>query len=83
MFFDAASYAHITGLIIGIEPLNGSNYVSWKEKLEINLALLDLDYALNNDAPKEPQQDAENYEAFLKEYNGKRLYGSHQIVSAS
>jgi len=34
--FDAASYAHITGLINGIEPLNGSNYVSWKEKLEIN-----------------------------------------------
>ena len=83
MFFDAASYAYITGLINGIEPLNGSKYVSWKEKLEINLALLDLDYALNNDATKEPQQDAENYEAFLKEYNGKRLYGSHQIVSAS
>ena len=80
---DAASYAHITGLINGIDPLNGSKYVSWKEKLEINLALLDLDYALNNDAPKEPQQDAENYEEFLKEYNGKRLYGSHQIVSAS
>ena len=83
MFMDAASYAHIIRLINGIEPLNGSNYVLWKEKLEINLALLDLDYALNNDAPKEPQQDAENYEAFLKEYNGKRLYGSHQIVSAS
>ena len=72
MFMDAASYAHITGLINGIEPLNGRNYVSWKEKLEINLALLDLDYALNNDAPKELQQDAENYEALLKEYNDKR-----------
>ena len=72
MFLDAASYAHITGLINGIEPLNGSNYVSWKEKLEINLALLDLDYALNNDAPKEPQQDAENYEALRKEYNDKK-----------
>ena len=56
MFLDAAYYAHITGLINGIEPLNGCNYVSWKEKLEINLALLDLDYALNNDAPKEPQE---------------------------
>ena len=53
MFLDAASYAHITGLISGIEPLNERNYVSWKEKLEINLALLDLDYAFNNDAPKE------------------------------
>ena len=72
MFLDAASYAHITRLINGIEPLNGSNYVSWKEKLEINLALLDLDYALNNDAPKEPQQDTENYEALRKEYNDKK-----------
>ena len=72
MFMDEASCAHITGLINGIEPLNGSNYVSWKEKLEINLALLDLDYALNNDAPKEPQQDAENYEALRKEYNDKK-----------
>ena len=73
MFLDAASYAHITRLINGIEPLNGSNYVSWKEKLEINLSLLHLDYALNNDVPKEPQQDAENYEALLKEYNDKKV----------
>ena len=72
MFLNAASYAHITGLINSIEPLNGSNYVSWKEKLEINLALLDLDYALNNEAPKEPQENAENYEALLKEYNEKK-----------
>ena len=42
MFMDAASYAHITGLINGIEPL------------------LDLDYALNNDVPKEPQEGSEN-----------------------
>ena len=32
----------------------------------------DLDYALNNDALKEPRQDAENYEALLKEYNYKK-----------
>ena len=72
MFFDAASYAHITGLINSIEPLNGSNYVSWKEKLEINLALLDLDYALNNNAPKEPEEGSENYEALLKVYNDEK-----------
>ena len=72
MFLDAAYYAHITGLINGIEPLNGSNYVSWKEKLEITLALLDLDYALNNNAPKEPEEDSENYEALLKVYNDEK-----------
>ena len=72
MFLDAASYAQITGLINGIESLNGSNYVSWKEKLEITLALLDLDYALNNNAPKEPEEDSENYEALLKVYNDEK-----------
>ena len=72
MFLDATSYAQITRLINGIESLNGSNYVSWKEKLEITLALLDLDYALNNNAPKEPEEDSENYEALLKVYDDEK-----------
>ena len=71
------------GLGAAPSPSREATQAAWSAPKEINLALLDLDYALNNDAPKEPQQDAENYEAFLKEYNGKRLYGSHQIVSAS
>ena len=43
-----------------------------ERKIRDQFSSLDLDYALNNDAPKELQQDAENYEALLKEYNDKR-----------
>ena len=32
------------------------------------LALLDLDYALNNEAPKEPQQGCENYDVLMRGY---------------
>ena len=40
------SYAasQIASVLGNIEQLNGSNYASWKEKLEITLALLDTDY---------------------------------------
>jgi hypothetical protein len=69
---DAASYAQITGLISDIEQLNGCNYVSWKEKLEITLALLDLNYALNNETPKELEEGSQNFEALQKEYNDEK-----------
>lgn len=63
LFLHVASNAsNIVGLINGIEQLNGNNYPSWKEKLEIMLALLDLDYALNNEAPKESEDGCENYD---------------------
>jgi hypothetical protein len=51
-----------------MEQLNGSNYPSWKEKLEILLALLDLDYALNNEAPKEPEEGCEGYDVLKMGY---------------
>ena len=37
-----------------IEPLNGGNYGSWREKVEMGLALLDLDLALIEACPNEP-----------------------------
>ena len=52
-----------------IEQLNGSNYASWKEKLEITLALLDIDYALHNDPPVEPRPENENYETLKRIYD--------------
>nr|AAV24758.1 putative polyprotein [Oryza sativa Japonica Group] len=52
-----------------IEQLNGSNYASWKEKLEITLALLDIDYALHNNPLIEPRPENENYETLKKEYD--------------
>ena len=61
--------SQIASVLGNIEQLNGSNYASWKEKLEITLALLDIDFALHNDAPVEPKPENKNYEALKKEYD--------------
>jgi hypothetical protein len=51
-----------------IETLNGSNYGSWRETIEIVLALWEIDFALTTDAPKELAEpvirDGEATEAF-------------------
>jgi hypothetical protein len=39
-----------------IQPLNGSNYGSWRETIEIALALMEIDLALTTDALKEPEK---------------------------
>ena len=41
--------------ISSITPLNGSNYNTWREKLEIALALSDNDLALISPCPTEPE----------------------------
>jgi len=68
------SYAasQIASVLVNIEQLNGSNYASWKEKLEITLALLDIDYALHKDPPVEPKPEDENYEVLKKEYDEEK-----------
>ena len=40
--------------ISSIPPLNGNNYNTWQEKLEIALALSDNDLALTSPCPTEP-----------------------------
>ena len=40
--------------ISSIPPLNGNNYNTWREKLEIALALSDNDIALTSPCPTEP-----------------------------
>jgi len=40
--------------ISSIEPLNGGYYGSWREKVEIALALSDIDLALTSACPTEP-----------------------------
>ena len=40
--------------ISAIEPLNGGNYGSWREKVEMGLALLDLDLVLITPCPTAP-----------------------------
>jgi hypothetical protein len=44
---------NILNHISAIHPLNGSNYGSWRETIEIALALMEIDLALTTDAPNE------------------------------
>jgi hypothetical protein len=46
---------NILNHLSAIQPLNGSNYGSWRETIEIELALMEIDLALTTDAPKEPR----------------------------
>jgi hypothetical protein len=48
------STPNIIGTINGIEKLHVNNFSSWKNKLEISLGMLELDYALENDNPVAP-----------------------------
>jgi hypothetical protein len=47
---------NILNHLSAIQPLNGSNYDSWRETIEIALALMKIDLALAMDAPKEPKK---------------------------
>ncbi|KAG8056090.1 hypothetical protein GUJ93_ZPchr0001g31679 [Zizania palustris] len=54
--------------ISAIEKFNGDNYDSWRENIEIALAIWDMDLALQQDCPTQPTelviQDGESQEAF-------------------
>lgn len=56
--------------ISAIEPLNGNNYGSWREKIEIALALSNIDLALTepcHTAPVAPvRAEGESEDAFKK-----------------
>jgi hypothetical protein len=59
---------NIMNHLSAIQPLNRSNYGSWREIIEIVLALMEIDLALMADAPKEPEKpmlrDGEIAQAF-------------------
>jgi hypothetical protein len=67
LFFMIIS-GNILNYLSAIQPLNGSNYGSWRETIEIALALMEIDLALTADAPKEPEKpvlrDGETAQAF-------------------
>jgi len=56
-------------MLNGVEPLDGSNYTSWKEKIEILLAMMNIDYSLQHEEPKEPKANAHNYASMKKAYD--------------
>ncbi|GAV81029.1 hypothetical protein CFOL_v3_24488 [Cephalotus follicularis] len=41
----------ISGYLSGIEPINGTNFITWKERIGIVLGVMDLDHALQIDTP--------------------------------
>jgi hypothetical protein len=59
---------NILSHLSAIQSLNGLNYGSWRETIEIALALIEIDLALTTDAPKEPEKpvlrDGESAQAF-------------------
>ena len=63
LFFSEASpskIANALSVINGLEPLNGSNYPSWREKLMMALTMADIDYAIENPRPVEPVMAADD-----------------------
>lgn len=64
--------------ISAIEPLNGENYGSWREKIEMGLALYDLDLALIEACPKEPKDPVRGDQESEDDFN-KRV-GDHAPI---
>ena len=51
-FFESnAALNNVHAQISGIVPLNGTNFLTWKEQIEICLGVLDIDHALRIDKP--------------------------------
>jgi hypothetical protein len=58
----------VLGQLGAIEPLNGSNYAQWRERIEMILRLSDLDYTLQDAYPTEPSIEDPLYENKLMQY---------------
>jgi hypothetical protein len=56
-----------------IDPLNGSNYSVWRERIEVMLALSELDYALQVQKPTEPEEGVPQYEHKLLQYSVEKM----------
>jgi hypothetical protein len=77
-FFFMVVSGNILSQLFAIQPLNGSNYGSWRETVEIALTLMEIDLALMTDAPKEPEKsvihDGETADAFFHSSAGLRAH---------
>jgi hypothetical protein len=62
------SAPNIISTINGIEKLNGNNFPSWKNKLEIALGMLELDYAFENDKPEAPAAGVDGFDELIETY---------------
>jgi hypothetical protein len=62
------SAPNIISTINGIEKLNGNNFPSWKNKLEIALGMLELDYTLENDKLEAPAAGVDGFDGLMETY---------------
>lgn len=58
---EVVSSSDMLGALKNMEPLDGSNYHSWKESIEVLMAFANCDYVVLEDEPKEPEKNEEDY----------------------
>ncbi|GAV66306.1 UBN2_2 domain-containing protein [Cephalotus follicularis] len=74
--YDAALSPYvISGNLSGVEPLNGTNFLTWKEQIGIVLGVMDLDHVLRIDTPAAitAQSNIEERAAYEKRERSKRM----------
>ena len=54
--------SNVTSYLRTIEPLNGTNYPAWREKVKVALTVLEYDLALRADKPAAPADAIEKWE---------------------
>ena len=79
---EVVNACNLAGMLNGVEPLDGSNYASWKEKINILLALANIDYSLQHDEPKEPEANAQGYANLKKTYEDEYPKWKNPIENA-
>jgi hypothetical protein len=60
------SAPNIISTINNIEKLHGDNFPLWKNKMEIDLGMLELDYALENDKPEAPAAEVDGFDELME-----------------
>ena len=77
---------NIHAQISGIIPLNGTNFYTWKEQIEICLGVLDIDQALRMDKPaitdKSTDDDKNNLEKWERSNRMSLMIMKSTITSA-
>jgi hypothetical protein len=67
---------NILNHLSAIQPLNGSNYGSWRKTIEIAFALMEINLALMTDAPKEPKKHV------IRDGKTAQAFATHERDSA-
>ena len=70
---EGASAANILSQLATIKPLDGTNYSTWKEDIELMLGLSELDYALNGARPVPPQVGEPDYDDKFMKHDLERV----------